>query len=159
MRIRVEPKDFFMYSVYLAFQKDEAEAEDGAVRAYLEEHELLPKLQGTDTVDGEEFDVKYFGGCYLGRHLGTIEEMQRKAVEREMLAEEIGRVLQESADPTTRDSSDGASGARLKTLIDGLAEEFHEDSSFAADDNGYLNVALEPTVIQQRFLERVGQET
>ena len=81
MRIKVEPKDFFMYSVFLAFQKDEAEAEDEAVKAYIEEHELIPKMQGTDTVDGEELDVMYFGGCYLGRHLGAIEDMQRTAVE------------------------------------------------------------------------------
>ena len=152
MRIKVEPKDFFMYSVFLAFRKDEAEAEDEAVKAYLEEHELMPKMQGTDTVDGEELDVRYFGGCYLGRHLGTIEDMQRTAVEREMLAEEIERILRESPDPKTRHASDAA-GSRMKALVSGLAEELHDDSSFGADDNGYLKVALEPGVIRRMFLE------
>ena len=152
MRIKVEPKDFFMYSVFLAFQKDEAEAEDEAVKAYIEEHELIPKMQGTDTVEGEELDVMYFGGCYLGRHLGAIEDMQRTAVEREMLAEEIERILLESPNPETRHASDAA-GARMNALVSGLAEDLHDDSSFGTDGNGYLKVTLEPGVIRRLFLE------
>ena len=159
MRIRVEPKDFFMYSVFLAFKQGESEAEDADVKAYLEEHELIPKMQGTDTVDGEELDVMYFGGCYLGRHLGTIEDMQRNAVEREMLAEEVSRVLGESADSETRQALDAAAGSTMNALVNAVAKELHDDSSFAADDDGYLKVALEPEVVRRMFLERAGQET
>jgi hypothetical protein len=44
----------------------------------------------------------------------------------------------------------------LQVLIAHLVQEFHQDSSFAADEEGYLQVSLEPAVIQQRFLELVG---
>ena len=79
-----------MYSVYLAFSKDcpEPEPEDKAVKAYLAEHELVPKWHGTDVLDGREFEVLLFGGCYLGRHLQAIEEIQRESVTQELLAEE-----------------------------------------------------------------------
>ena len=158
MRIKVEPKDFFMYSVYLAFKKEGAEAEDAAVKAYLEQHELMPKMRGTDTVDGEELDVMYFGGCYLGKHLGAIEDIQRKAVEREMLVEEIEAVLSGSTDDETRRASD-ALGTGMKALVAGLAEDLHEDSAFDAGDDGYLKVALDPGVVRGMFLERAaGQD-
>lgn len=91
MRIRVEPKEFFMYSVFLAFNPERPEPEDEAVRAYLAERDLEPKARGTQVWDGQEFQVLYYGGCYLGRHLEAIQDMQRQAVEREMLTEEIGR--------------------------------------------------------------------
>jgi hypothetical protein len=158
MRIRVEPKDFFMYSVFLAFKKEDAEAEDAAVKAYLEQHELMPKMQGTDTVEGEELDVMYFGGCYLGRHLGVIEDMQRKAVEREMLAEEIEGVLRRATDPETRRASD-ALGAGMGALVAAMAEDLHDESSFGPGDDGYLKVTLEPGAIRDMFLERAARET
>ena len=156
MRIRVEPKDFFMYSVFLAFKKEGAEAEDAAVKAYLEQHELMPKMQGTDTVEGEELDVMYFGGCYLGRHLGVIEEMQRKAVEREMLAEEVEGVLRRATDPETRRASD-ALGVGMGALVAAMAEDLHDESSFGPGDDGYLKVTLEPGVIRRMFLERAAR--
>ena len=156
MRIRVEPKDFFMYAVFLAFKKEGAEPEDAAVKAYLEQHELVPKMQGTDTVEGEELDVMYFGGCYLGRHLGVIEEMQRKAVEREMLAEEIEGVLRQSTDPETRRTSE-ALGPGMDALVLGMAEDLHDESSFAPGDDGYLKVTLEPEAVRCMFLERAAR--
>ena len=84
MRIRVEPKDFFMYSVFLAFNQDSPEPEDEAIRAYLTDKDLEPKAQGTQVWDGQELQVWYYGGCYLGRHLEAIHDIQRQAVEREM---------------------------------------------------------------------------
>ena len=50
MRIKIEPKEFFMYSVFLAFSKERPDPEDNAIKAYLDEHELIPKVQGTDHV-------------------------------------------------------------------------------------------------------------
>ena len=157
MRIRVEPKEFFMHSIFLAFNKEHSDLEDKAVKAYLEEHELIPKAQGTDTLEGQEYDVMYFGGCYLGRHLNVIGDMQRKAVEQEMLTTEIGRILEETADPATREAADNTPEPDLKELISNLAEELHQESSFSADEEGYLRVALETDHIQRKFVELVGQ--
>ena len=35
-------------------------------------------------MEDQEFDVMIFGGCYLGKHLKVVEDMQRKAVEQEV---------------------------------------------------------------------------
>jgi len=156
MRIRVEPKEFFMYSVFLAFNAADPEPEDETVKAYLTERELEPKSEGKNTWDGQEFDVMYFGGCYLGKHLNAIEDIQRAAVEEEMLAEEIGRILKETTHEATRREADAAPQPRLKELIAGLAQEFHQESSFDADEEGSLKVTLEPELIEQKFLERVA---
>jgi hypothetical protein len=50
----------------------------------------------------------------------------------------------------------------MQALVATLAQEFHQDTSFGANEAGYLKVLLEPAVIAQRFLELVrppsGQE-
>src|SRR2546422_6295359 len=81
MRIKIEPKAFFMYAVFLAFSKEHPHPEDEAIKACLDAHELIPKAQGTDTFEDQEFDVMYFGGCYLGKHLEVIRDMQRQRSE------------------------------------------------------------------------------
>ena len=156
MRIRVEPKEFFMHSVFLAFNPDQPDAEDAAVKAYLNEHELIPKATGKDQIDDQEFEVMYFGGCYIGRHLQVIGDMQRRTVEQEMIASEIGRALEEATDPATRRTVDNTPDPQLKEIVASLAQEFHVESSFSADEEGYLKVALEPSLIQQKFVEMVG---
>ena len=102
MRIRVEPKEFFMYAVFLYFHQERPDPEDASVKAYLEANELVPKHQGTDKKEDGEFDVMYFGGCYLGKHLKTIEDMQRGVVEEEMLTQEIKRALHETGEYGTK---------------------------------------------------------
>ena len=114
---------------------------------------MIPKLQGKDTIDGQESDVMYFGGCYLGKHLKVIEDMQQDAVKRDMLATEIERTLSESTDPATRAAADGTSEPQLKELIASLAQELHQESSFGADEEGYLKVTLESDYIRQKFKE------
>ena len=51
---------------------------------------------------------------------------------------------------------------QMQALVATLAQEFHQDTSFGANEAGYLKVLLEPAVIAQRFLELVrppsGQE-
>jgi hypothetical protein len=44
----------------------------------------------------------------------------------------------------------------MKAFIAHLVQEFHQDASFGANEAGYLRVTLEPAVIEQRFLELVG---
>ena len=155
MRIKIEPKEFFMYSVFLAFSKEHPDREDEAIKAYLDAHELIPKAQGTDRFEDQEFEVMYFGGCYLGTHLEVISDMQRQAVERQLLTVEIERILQATTAPETRRAADQTPAPQLKALIAHLAQEFHQDASFGATEAGYLKVILEPAIIAQRFLALV----
>ena len=157
MRIKIEPKEFFMYAVFLAFSKEWPAPEDDAIKAYLDAHELIPKAQGTDRFDDQDFDVMYFGGCYLGKHLDVISDMQRQAVEHELLTAEIQRILQETTAPETRRAAEQTPAPQMQALIANLAQEFHQDTSFGANEEGFLRVTLEPGVIQQRFLELVGK--
>ena len=156
MRIRVEPKEFFMYSVFLAFNQDRSDPEDEAIKAYLEEHHLVAKTQGNQKLDEEEFEVMYFGGCYLGKHLGAIGQLQRSAVEKEMLTTEIERTLKESSDSATRGTADDTGGPVLGEIVSSLVREFHVESSFSTDEEGYLKVTLEPELVKKKFIEMVG---
>src|SRR5262245_55649255 len=155
MRIKIEPKEFFMYAVFLAFSKEHPNPEDEAIKAYLDAHELIPKAQGTDRFEDQEFDVMYFGGCYLGKHLEVVSDMQRQAVEHQLLTVEIERILQETTTPETRKVAEKTPEPQMQALIANLAQEFHQDASFGANEVGYLKVILEPTVIEQRFLALV----
>ena len=155
MRIKIAPKEFFMYAVFLAFSKERPAPEDEAIKAYLDAHELIPKAQGTDRFEDQEFDVMYFGGCYLGKHLEVISDMQRQAVEHQLLTVEIERILQETTAPETRRIAEKTPASQMQALIANLAQEFHQDTSFGANEAGYLKVVLDPAVIEQRFLELV----
>ena len=156
MRIQVEPKEFFMYSVYPAFSQDGPDPEDEAIRTYLAEHELIPKWQREDRLEDQDFEVMYFGGCYLGPHLRVIEDMQRKAVEQQMLTEEIKRALTGTTDPATRRAGDNTQIPDFRGLVATLVQEFNRESSFGRDEEGYLKVTLKPDAIQKRFVEIMG---
>jgi len=157
MRIKIEPKAFFMYAVFLAFSKEHPHPEDEAIKAYLDAHELIPKVQGTDTFEDQEWAIMYFGGCYLGKHLEVIRDMQRQAVEHQLLTVDIERMLQATTAPETRRVADQTPEPQMKALIATLVQEFHQDASFGANEAGYLKVTLEPAVIEQRFLALVGK--
>jgi hypothetical protein len=155
MRIKIAPKTFFMYAVFLAFSTEQPDPEDDAIKAYLDAHELIPKVQGTDQIDGQACEVLYFGGCYLGNHLQVLEDMQRQAVEHDLLRVAIVHVLQKLTESGTRRMAEKTPEPALQALIAHLVQEFHQDASFAADEAGYLQVSLDPAVIQQRFVELV----
>ena len=100
----------------------------------------------------------YFGGCYLGRHLQVLGGMQRKAVEQEILGDEIERSLRESADIEALGISENVTETQFKELIGDLAQEFNRESSFGRDEEGYLKVTLESVLIVERFKELVGRQ-
>ena len=82
MLIRVEPKEWMMSSVFLYFDQNTPSPEDEVVRKYIAENSLVPKREGATTWNDREWDVMYFGGCYLGRHLGAIDRIQKEAAEK-----------------------------------------------------------------------------
>ena len=109
MFIKVEPAEFFMYRVILVFDLESPNSEDQEARDYMTEWELEPKYQWTGDFEGSNSEIMQFGGCYLGRHLGKISEIQRSHVEREIVTAEIAQVLDdaEAAGGHSRGSSGG----------------------------------------------------
>ena len=89
MYVQVEPADFFMYRVKLIFDLESPDSEDQEVREYLEERELEPRYLSTTDFDGHQCEIMQFGGCYLGKHLDQLAQIQRRAVEVELLTAEI----------------------------------------------------------------------
>ncbi len=135
--IKVEPKDWMMHSVFLYFSDERRDAEDTAVRKYLSDHGLKPKREFAERVDDTDFDVMYFGGCYIGGgHLQTIRKMQETVVEREMLADEIRQVL---------------GGSASEPVLDSLVEEFHPHTTFEVDDQGRIVVVMDSASVERSF--------
>ena len=138
MFIKVEPAGFFMYTVQLIYDLEKPDSEDQQVRDYLVENELEPKYQGTGEYEGSNCEFMQFGGCYLGKHLEKIGGIQRRAVETEILTEEIQKHLSSAI-------SDGLSAedGQREGIVLRLVQEFHQDSVFQAKENGELAVSLD----------------
>ena len=153
MIIRVEPKDFFMSTILLLFDRAHPDPEDEEVKRYLAERALEPK-RTFDTASQERDSVVWqFGGCYLGRHLDAIADIQKKYLEAETLADEIPRLLKADAEVEVREAVDQLPDARLQELVDTLVKEFHQESAFGPDAEGNIKVMLTPAVVQRRFKE------
>ena len=142
MFIKVEPAGFFMHTVKLIFDMDCPNSEDGPVREYLSEHELEPRYRWDDDLEGNRCEILQFGGCYLGNHLQGIGQIQRKAVEVELLTAEISRHLDSVLDgqallpaPLTEERRQAAIGA--------LVSEFQQESAFQTNEQGELTAVLE----------------
>src|SRR5919108_3104693 len=153
MIIRVEPKDFFMSTVLLIFDQEQPDPEDEVAKRYLAERGLEPKRTFHTDVQERDYVVWQFGGCYLGRHLDAIADIQKKYLEAEMLAEELPRLLKADAEVAVREAIDHLPDVRFQELVDTLVKEFHQESSFAPDTGGNVKVVLEPAVVQRRFRE------
>ena len=135
MYIKVEPAGFFMHTVKLIFDLDCPNSEDGPVREYLAEHQLEPRYCWDNELEGNRGEVLQFGGCYLGSHLQGIGQIQRNAVEVELLTAEIDRHLDSVLDGqpvlTEKQSHYGRQAA-----ISALVSEFHQESSFQPNEPG-----------------------
>ena len=153
MIIRVEPKDFFMSTVLLIFDRGQPDPEDEEVQRYLAERGLEPKRTFDTALQERECIVWQFGGCYLGRHLDAIADIQKKFLEAEMLADELPRLLKADAEVAVREAIDHLPDVRFQELVDTLVKEFHQESSFGPDTGGNVKVVLEPAVVQRRFRE------
>ena len=144
MFIKVEPAGFFMHTVKLIFDLDNPDSEDIDVRDYLAKHELEPRYRWDDKLEDDKAEVIQFGGCYLGNHLQGIGQIQRKAVEVELLIEALTPYVEEVLkEVESGQVSDG------KFITDQLVKIFHDESYFGSNESGELTVSLPVDVVLQ----------
>jgi hypothetical protein len=144
MFIQVEPAGFFMYTVRLIFDLENLNPEDQQVRDYMVEHELEPKYQWSAEMEGSQCEFMQFGGCYLGRHLESIGQIQRRVVELELLTAEVETHLKELASEEV-----GANQDKREATLAALVEEFHVESSFQANEQGELTAILDGNEVRE----------
>ena len=158
MFIKVEPAGFFMYTVQLIFDPERPDSEDREVRDYLTDHELEPRYQYQIEHEGRPCDVLQFGGCYLGRHLQSVGQIQRHAVEVELLTAEVeGHLVALQLLPATGD--DSLDDEKRKETLAALVSELHDESAFQPDENGELSVALDREVVRAAALRLLGKSS
>ena len=144
MFIQVEPAGFFMYTVRLIFDTENVNSEDPEVRDYLTDHQLEPKYQWNAELDGSQCEFMQFGGCYLGRHLDSIGQIQRRVVELELLTAEVETHLQGLA-PEEAPAILGKREAAVAALV----AEFNVEESFQANEQGELTAVLDGDQVRE----------
>src|SRR6266511_2737065 len=87
MWMEFTPKDWFMVRVGLIFRDGDPDPEDPWVRGYLQEHQLEPRYRAKEERHGIPCEVLYFGQCYLGQHLHSLERLYQRGLERSLLVE------------------------------------------------------------------------
>jgi len=131
-----------MHTVKLIFDLDNPDSEDIEVRDYLAKHELEPRYRWDDKLEDDKAEVIQFGGCYLGNHLQDIGQIQRKAVEVELLIEALTPYVEEVLkEVESGQVSDG------KFITDQLVKIFHDESYFGSNESGELTVTLPVDVV------------
>ena len=154
MIIRVEPKDWNMYTVQMFFSQTRPHAEDPDVRQYLTDNDLEPRRQSEVELDGERFQVLSFGGCYLGANrMQAIADIQKSVVRRELLAEEIVVLLTTGAVTDAHREAAAMTDADLEKSVGVLVDKLNDDSSFETDAEGQLQVVINADDVRARFLE------
>ncbi len=143
MIITVEPAEMFMYRVIMISNLESPDPEDQEIRDYMDAQELEPKYRSEGDFEGRHSESIQFGGCYLGRHLGEINLIQQKYIERELITFEINRHLGESDQPVSI-PEDGREGALAELL-----KSFHTDSAFRKMDDGKYEVALDGEAVRE----------
>ena len=150
MLIKVEPAGFFMYTVQMIFDRARPDSEDGPVREYLADHELEPRYQYDIEHEGRPCQVLQFGGCYLGRHLQSVGQIQRHAVEVELLTAEVSSHL-----AALQPELPGQGEVSDETLA-ALVADLHQESAFQADENGELVASLDREEVRAAALRLAG---
>lgn len=150
MYIKVEPAEFFMYRVMIMFNLDKPDPEDQPARDYMEEWELEPKYNYPGELEGDKTEVWQFGGCYLGKHLGQLGEIQRRHVEVELLTAEIERHLDEP------DHAVAIPEAQREGALAQLVEGFHQESSFQTSEAGELEAVLDAEAVRVAARELIA---
>ena len=137
-----------MYRVILIFDMESPDSEDQEVRDYLAEHELEPRYQSTGELDQRQCEFLQFGGCYLGRHVDSIGQIQRKAVEVELLTAEIRGHLADAMSGGVGEDA-GLTEQQRQAAVAELVPEFHQDSSFQTAENGELIAVLDGEAVRE----------
>ena len=137
MIIKVEPADFFMYTVVMISNLETPDPEDQEIHDYMEAQELEPKYRSEGDFEGRHSESLQFGGCYLGQHLREINLIQQQYVEAELVEHEIKRHLGESDSPVELpdDKRDAAVAELMKS--------FNNDDAFKEMDDGKFSVNLD----------------
>ena len=143
MFIKVEPADFFMFRVIMTFDLENPDSEDQDVRDYLTDHDLEPRYTNKGEFEERQCEFMQFGGCYLGNHLQNISQIQRVAVETELLTAEIRVHLDISPDAATPLAED-----QQRAAITQLVKDFRQDSSFQTNENGELIAVLDGDAVR-----------
>ena len=152
MIIRIEPKDWNMHTVLMFFKEEEPHSEDADIRRYLEERHLEPRRQYNTELAGEKFEVWTYGGCYLGRHMNALADIQRAVVEKELLAEAIPELLAGGPDADAAALASTKSASDMTTIIETLTDALHTPDNFGIDDNGELQTTVSAEDVQAQFL-------
>jgi hypothetical protein len=143
MIIKVEPADFFMYSVVMISNLETPDPEDREIHDYLESQELEPRYQSEGDFEGRHSESIQFGGCYLGRHLGEINQIQQRYVEEELVEYEINRHLGESDNPVYLPDE------QREDAIAELMKSFNNEGAFKEMDDGKFSVALDGEAVRE----------
>ena len=65
--------------ILLLFESANISSRDEQVDEYLHAHELEPKRQYSETREGTDYLIYYFGGCYLEGHIDHLASMATEA--------------------------------------------------------------------------------
>ena len=156
MYLKVEPKDWNMYSVMFYFDMTRPNSEDDEVRRYLSDNGLEPRRDGEDQHEERKFEVLQFGGCYLGNHMQAISAIQGRAMERDLLLDAIPLLLADGPDNAAGRRFESLPNAMREKALESLAEKFHVEPSFAIDEQDQIEVVLDAPAVQQAFLAMDG---
>ena len=155
MIIRIEPKDWNMHTVIMFFKEEEPHPEDADIRSYLEERHLEPRRQYNTELEGEKFEVWTYGGCYLGRHMNALANIQRAVVEKELLVEAIPDLLASGPDADAAALAAAKSASDMTAIVDAMTEALHTPDNFGIDANGELQTTVSAEDVQAQFLQLV----
>ncbi|HAL47759.1 MAG TPA: hypothetical protein DCP37_08395 [Dehalococcoidia bacterium] len=61
--------------VLLFFDPEDDSGDDDKVRSYLAENSLGPKREYTETRESTDYNVYYFGHCYIKDHMESLTAM------------------------------------------------------------------------------------
>ena len=148
MYITVEPAGLMMHTVKLVFDPAEPAPEDQEVRSYLSQYELEPRYHWfaeIEGLEGRQCEIMQFGGCYLGRNLQNIGQIQRRVVETELLTAEIERHIAAGSLPTLASADDAERQAAIAAMLD----EFRQEENFGLDAANELRATLDNAAVQQ----------
>jgi len=158
MFIKVEPKSFNMYTVFLVFNKEEPGYEDEQVKAYLAEHGLSAKEEMEQEYAGAQCQVIRFGGCYLEPHMARINALNRTGIEVALLRRQIDRVLTQRPPRAVSEALASLRPAALERLKTRLLTELQKPESFGPDKRGYLSVKVTVADVRRRFLALASEQ-